>query len=60
MLSMLSGYGCNDHFLEYDTFLHSWQVVAEILKADDISGIIIDLGMYLGRHIPALTYGRLG
>jgi predicted amidohydrolase len=21
----ITGYGCNDHFFESDTFLHSWQ-----------------------------------
>lgn len=29
----ITGYGCEDHFLEHDTFIHSWEVVEEILKS---------------------------
>ena len=39
------GYGCQDHFLEYDTYLHSWQVLADILKDESCYGIVIDIGM---------------
>ena len=39
------GYGCGDHFLEPDTFLHSWEVLAEIIKHPNSSGILLDLGM---------------
>lgn len=28
----IPGYSCEDHFLEPDTFLHSWEVLGEILK----------------------------
>lgn len=41
----VTGYGCLDHFLENDTFLHSWQVLADILKNTDCHGLIIDIGM---------------
>jgi NAD+ synthase (glutamine-hydrolysing) len=40
----VSGYGCNDHFLEADTVLHCWQVLAEIIAT--VSDIIGDVGMY--------------
>lgn len=39
------GYGCQDHFLEFDTFLHSWQVLADILLDERCYGIVIDIGM---------------
>ncbi|KAG1816244.1 hypothetical protein EV424DRAFT_1473040 [Suillus variegatus] len=41
----ISGYGCYDHFLEGDTILHSWEVLAKILASDDTMGIICDIGM---------------
>lgn len=27
----IPGYGCADHFLEYDTIYHSWDVVRDII-----------------------------
>ena len=41
----IPGYGCEDHFLEGDTFLHSWECLAEILKADLTTDILCDIGM---------------
>lgn len=41
----IPGYGCFDHFLEPDTVLHSWQVLAEILEGDATNGILCDVGM---------------
>lgn len=41
----IPGYGCFDHFLEPDTVLHSWQVLAEILSSDATNGILCDVGM---------------
>ena len=41
----ISGYGCEDHFLEQDTFLHSWECLAEILKGDLTAGMLCDIGM---------------
>eukprot|EP00794_Sanderia_malayensis_P011791 gene11791-13011_t len=45
----IPGYGCHDHFLESDTFLHSWEVLADLLslrdKDADFEDIIIDVGM---------------
>ena len=39
------GYGCNDHFLESDTLLHSFQVLALLLKSPVTKDIICDVGM---------------
>ncbi len=41
----LCGYSCEDHFLEQDTFLHSWECLAEILKGDLTADILCDIGM---------------
>lgn len=41
----ICGYGCSDHFYESDTCLHSWQVLAELLKSPITKGIICDVGM---------------
>ncbi|KAJ7155494.1 hypothetical protein C8R43DRAFT_1000118 [Mycena crocata] len=41
----IPGYGCLDHFLEGDTVLHSWEVLAKILASDEAQGIVCDIGM---------------
>ena len=41
----IPGYGCNDHFLESDTFLHSWEVLACLLENPICRDILIDVGM---------------
>ena len=41
----ITGYGCLDHFLESDTYLHSWEMVAQILGHEDCQNILIDVGM---------------
>nr|VZI44534.1 unnamed protein product [Spirometra erinaceieuropaei] len=45
----LSGYGCEDHFHETDTYAHSWECLAEILKStaqdDAYRDIVCDIGM---------------
>ncbi|KAI8613527.1 hypothetical protein BC830DRAFT_1258240 [Chytriomyces sp. MP71] len=41
----VTGYGCNDHFYENDTYLHSWQVLAELLSSQECAGILCDVGM---------------
>lgn len=40
----ITGYGCLDHFLESDTFLHSWEMIARILKNPGCRDIILDIG----------------
>ncbi|KAJ7248515.1 hypothetical protein C8J57DRAFT_1437985 [Mycena rebaudengoi] len=41
----IPGYGCLDHFLEGDTVLHSWEVLAKIISSDEAQGIVCDVGM---------------
>eukprot|EP00057_Strongylocentrotus_purpuratus_P033602 XP_792062.3 PREDICTED: glutamine-dependent NAD(+) synthetase [Strongylocentrotus purpuratus] len=41
----ITGYGCNDHFYESDTNLHSWQVLAKLLEAPETQDMICDVGM---------------
>jgi NAD+ synthase (glutamine-hydrolysing) len=41
----ITGYGCEDHFLEMDTFHHAWESLAKILESDLTDGIICDIGM---------------
>ena len=47
MCVCISGYGCSDHFLESDTLLHSFQVLAELLSSPVCTDIICDVGMYV-------------
>lgn len=42
----ITGYGCLDHFLESDTFLHSWEMIARILKDPACRDIILDIGKF--------------
>jgi len=41
----ISAYGCEDHFHEIDTFNHSAESLAGILKGDATNGILCDIGM---------------
>ncbi len=41
----ISGYSCEDHFLELDTLQHSWESLACILKGGHTDGILCDIGM---------------
>lgn len=40
----ISGYSCQDHFLEPDTEQHCWEVLAEIIE-NTPDGIIVDVGL---------------
>eukprot|EP01032_Pedospumella_encystans_P011815 gene11815-13711_t len=40
----ITGYSCEDHFLELDTFMHSEQSLAAILTGDLTDGILCDIG----------------
>lgn len=42
---VFSGYSCEDHFLEGDTLLHSWEVLLELLISPVCKDIIVDVGM---------------
>lgn len=41
----ICGYGCEDHFLEHDTFQHSWECLAEIVRSGVTRDILCDIGM---------------
>lgn len=41
----ITGYGCLDHFLEGDTYLHSWEMLARILQDAECQDILLDIGM---------------
>nr|CAG8545687.1 9640_t:CDS:10 [Entrophospora candida] len=41
----ITGYGCYDHFLEGDTYLHSWEILAKILVHEYSQNILLDIGM---------------
>ncbi|KAF7856329.1 hypothetical protein EAF04_009857 [Stromatinia cepivora] len=41
----VTGYGCQDHFLESDTELHSWESLAEIIAHEECRDILLDIGM---------------
>lgn len=41
----ISGYGCEDHFLEIDTFQHSWESLAAILRSEATVNLLCDFGM---------------
>lgn len=41
----ITGYSCEDHFLEIDTYNHSWECLAEIIESDLTQNIICSIGM---------------
>ncbi|XP_038664329.1 glutamine-dependent NAD(+) synthetase [Scyliorhinus canicula] len=41
----ICGYGCGDHYLESDTVLHSFQMLAELLASPVTEDIMCDVGM---------------
>ncbi|RAH85059.1 glutamine-dependent NAD(+) synthetase [Aspergillus japonicus CBS 114.51] len=41
----ITGYGCLDAFIEGDTFLHSWEMLARIIDHPDCQDIVVDVGM---------------
>ncbi|GFY95518.1 Glutamine-dependent NAD(+) synthetase [Actinidia chinensis var. chinensis] len=43
----ITGYGCEDHFLELDTVTHAWECLKEILLGDWTDGIVCSFGMPL-------------
>ena len=38
----ITGYDCEDHFLESDTYLHSFEMLARILSNQECYGIILE------------------
>lgn len=41
----VTGYLCEDHFLEQDTFNHAWECLAELIKDGSTNDILCDIGM---------------
>lgn len=41
----ITGYGCEDHFLEPDTTNHAWECLRDILAEDLTEGILCSIGM---------------
>ena len=42
----VTGYGCEDHFLEADTYAHAWDALAGLLADAELTrGILCDVGM---------------
>lgn len=41
----ITGYGCEDHFLEPDTCTHAWECLRDILLSDLTYGILCTIGM---------------
>lgn len=41
----ITGYGCEDHFLEQDTVMHSWECLKDILSGDWTENILCSIGM---------------
>lgn len=44
------GYLCADHFGEYDTIMHSWEMIGEILKSGVTKDIVCDIGSPVIHH----------
>lgn len=40
----ICGYGCEDHFLEMDTFTHTWEAIASLVSEGDTDDILVDIG----------------
>ena len=41
----MPGYGCEDHFNEHDTEVHSWECILELITGGYSDGIVCDIGM---------------
>jgi len=41
----LTGYGCEDHFLETDTERHAWESVLALLQSDLTDDMLVDVGL---------------
>jgi len=49
----ITGYGCQDHFFEQDTFFHAWESISAILNTDLTDGILVDIGMpVMHKNVP--------
>ncbi|CEP62289.1 glutamine-dependent NAD(+) synthetase LALA0_S05e02190g [Lachancea lanzarotensis] len=41
----ITGYGCLDHFLENDVYLHAWEMYGQIIRTRETHEILLDIGM---------------
>ncbi|KAH6774041.1 carbon-nitrogen hydrolase family protein [Perilla frutescens var. frutescens] len=41
----ITGYGCEDHFLEQDTITHAWECLKELLLGEWTDGMLCSFGM---------------
>lgn len=41
----ITGYGCEDHFLEQDTVTHAWECLKDLLSGDWTENILCSIGM---------------
>lgn len=41
----IPGYGCEDHFLEHDTFTHCWESLEQLLEQGATDDLLCDFGM---------------
>lgn len=46
----ICGYGCEDHFLEVDTYMHCDESLATLLESTATEGILCDIGMPIMHH----------
>jgi len=42
--NLVHGYGCEDHFLESDTFTHCWESISELFERGATDGLLCDFG----------------
>ncbi|XP_057773674.1 glutamine-dependent NAD(+) synthetase-like isoform X2 [Salvia miltiorrhiza] len=45
----ITGYGCEDHFLEQDTITHAWECLTELVAGDWTDEILCSFGMPVSR-----------
>lgn len=47
----VTGYGCEDHFFEPDTFAHAWESIASLLASEtDTKDMLVDIGAPVLHH----------
>ncbi len=51
----VTGYSCEDHFYESDTFLHAWELLAALLQHPLCRDMLIDVGMPVNCALVMLT-----
>ncbi|KAG6399175.1 hypothetical protein SASPL_140651 [Salvia splendens] len=45
----ITGYGCEDHFMEPDTITHAWECLKELVTGDWTEGMLCSFGMPVSR-----------